>query len=408
MARLPALVFTATVALLLGGLVGCSLINLDDLDPAPASSDAAGGGGGSDATLAATDETGTQSDDSNSSVTMSSDSAEPDAATLPLDSGGEGSPAAPEASAEDAPSESGSSTRAEASADVASPSVCASGNPLVRDAWATNPGTTASDSTCGPIDGIFNMFDGLLTTRWSTARAQTLTPPEWLEIDLGCPQTFSELVLDATDYTLDYPRGYTVQVSSDATTWSQVSSGAGSMALTRITFPPTTARYIKVLQTGVASSFWTVDELNVCGTTDGTCAPTAYPRAGWATNPGTSASDNQAGLGNMFDGSLSTRWTSNRAQTATPPLEWVEVDMGVSQPVSQVILQNFDDCTDYPRTVTLQASTDNSTWTPLATGSGSAPFTAISFSATMARYIKITETAASVSFWSIDELVVLP
>jgi F5/8 type C domain len=393
MARISAWASAAILALVLGGLHGCFLINLEALDVSAASIDAAG------------------SRDASDSAPMA-DADEPDAVTPAPDGSGDGSPLAYEAGAKDAPSESESSTMAEASADVSSPSEpvgCASGTPLARGAWATNPGTTASDDVCGAGDGIFNMFDGLLTTRWSTNRVQATSPPEWLEIDLGCPQTFSELVLDATDDPVDYPRGYTVQVSSDATTWSQVSTGAGSTALTSITFPPTTARYLKILQTGASNTFWSIDELYLCGTTAGTCAaaPTAYPRSGWATNPGTSATDDMADLGNMFDGSLSTRWTTNRAQVAAPP-EWVEVDMGVSQPFSEVTLENFVDCEDYPRTYTLQASTDNSTWTQLATGAGSTPFTTIPVSITTARYIKITQTGANATnFWSIDELLVL-
>jgi hypothetical protein len=392
MARIAAWASPAISALVLGGLHGCFLIDLDAFDVTPASMDAAGGTGASDARVM-------------------TDADEPDAVTPAPDSSVDGSRRVPEAGA-DAPSEAESSMMAEASADGSSPSApvaCASGTPLARGGWATNPGTSASDDVCGAGDGIFNMFDGLLTTRWSTNRVQEASPPEWLELDLGCPQTFSELVLDATNDPLDYPRDYTVEVSSDATTWSQVSSGAGSTALTSITFPPTTARYVKILQTGASNTFWSIDELNLCGTTAGTCAgaPTAYPRSGWATNPDTSTSDEPAALGNMFDGSLFTRWTTNRVQTASPP-EWVEVDMGVSQPFSEVMLQNFVDCDDYPRTYTLQVSTDNSKWTQLATGPGSTPFTVISFSATTARYIKITQTGANATdFWSIDELLVL-
>ena len=302
---------------------------------------------------------------------------------------------------------------AEAAADGSSPpeagaSICSSGSPLPRAAWTASLATTASDSTCGAIDGVANMFDGLLTTRWSSNRAQAASPAEWVEVDLGCSQTFSELVLDGTDDPNDYPRGYAVQVSRDGTVWSPASTGVGASPLTRITFPPTTARYLKISETGSSGNFWSIDELNVCGTTASACGAgaTAYPRAGWATNPGTTASDNAGALDDMFDGLLSTRWTTNRVQAASPP-EWVEVDMGVSQPFSRVTLQDWDECSDYPRAYTLQVSTDNATWTQLATGSATTPLTAIAFSATTARYIKITQTGASTNYWSIDELLVI-
>ena len=309
---------------------------------------------------------------------------------------------------------SDSEASSEAPTDTGTPDagegvLCESGEALSRTAWPTNPGTSASDNACG-TNGIINMFDGALTTRWSTGRVQETSPPEWLEIDLGCLQTFSQIVLDATDDPNDYPRGFTVSVSSDNSTWMQVASGAATTALTTIELASTTARYIQVKQTGIApSNFWSVDELNVCGVTSGACqnAPTAYPRNGWATNPGTSASDNLASLGNMFDGALSTRWTTNRPQV-TSPVEWVEVDMGVSQPFSEVMLQNFDDCNDYPRDYTLQTSNDNNNWTQLVSGAGSTPITTIVFPSTNARYIRIAQTGtAAATFWSIDEFYVL-
>ncbi len=275
--------------------------------------------------------------------------------------------------------------------------------PLSRGAWATNPGTTASDDKCG----ISNLFDGALTTRWSTGRTEMTSPAEWLEIDLGCLQTFSRIFLDAANDINDYPRAYTVVVSNDNVAWTEVASGSGSPVVTTIDFASTTARYIKINQTGVAvSNFWSIDELNVCGTTNGTCpsAPTAYARNAWATNPGTTASDRIADIGKMFDGALTTRWSTGRFQMISPP-EWVEIDMGASQPFSQVTLQNFMSCDDYPRSYALQVSTDNTNWTPLTSGSGLPPVTAIAVPSTTARYIKITQTgASSMNYWSIDEL----
>jgi hypothetical protein len=275
--------------------------------------------------------------------------------------------------------------------------------PLLRGAWGTNPGTTASDDKCG----IINLFDGALTTRWSTGRTQTASPSEWLEIDLGCSQTFSRIFLDAANDINDYPRAYTVVVSNDNVAWTQIASGSGSPVVTTIDFASTTARYIKINQTGVAvSNFWSIDELNVCGTTNGNCpgAPTAYARNGWATNPGTTASDRVSDIGKMFDGALTTHWGTGRFQMISPP-EWVEIDMGASQTFSQVTLQNFMSCDDYPRTYTLQVSTDNTNWMPLTSGPGSSPVTAIAVPSTMARYIKITQTGASTTnYWSIDEL----
>jgi glucosylceramidase len=82
--------------------------------------------------------------------------------------------------------------------------------------------------------------------------------------------------------------------------------------------------------------------------------------------------------------------------------------MGVSQPFSEVMMQNFDDCNDYTRAYTLQTSNDNTNWTQLISGSGSTPITTIVVPSTNARYIRIAQTGtAAATFWSIDEFYVL-
>jgi lysophospholipase L1-like esterase len=130
---------------------------------------------------------------------------------------------------------------------------------LSRSTWATNPGTSASSNS----SAISNMFDGSLSTRWSTDLLQTASPAQWLKLDLGSSQSFSKIVLDVTDSSGDYPRGYTVDVSNDNSTWTRVATGVGSSAITTISFATVTDRYIKINQTGTASNYWSVDELNV-------------------------------------------------------------------------------------------------------------------------------------------------
>ena len=47
-----------------------------------------------------------------------------------------------------------------------------------------------------------------------------------------------------------YPRGYTVQVSTDGTTWSKpVAEGKGEGARTTIAFAPTRAKFVRITQT---------------------------------------------------------------------------------------------------------------------------------------------------------------
>ncbi|WP_081680868.1 glycoside hydrolase family 3 C-terminal domain-containing protein [Cellulomonas sp. URHD0024] len=130
--------------------------------------------------------------------------------------------------------------------------------PLPRAGW------TVTASSTGGGDVPARAIDGSLTTRWSTgvpmANGQSVT------IDLGSVQPFGRIDLDAGGSAADYPRGYQVFVSNDGASWgSAVATGTGSSALVSTTFPTQNARYIRVVQTGAASSWWSIAELNVYG-----------------------------------------------------------------------------------------------------------------------------------------------
>src|SRR5882724_5234613 len=82
---------------------------------------------------------------------------------------------------------------------------------------------------------------------------------------MGAVNTFYKIVLNAANSPSDYPRGYQVNVSNDGITWgSPVTNGIGSSAITTITFPTQTARYIRITQTGSApGSYWSIHEFYV-------------------------------------------------------------------------------------------------------------------------------------------------
>ncbi|MFC1413949.1 discoidin domain-containing protein [Streptacidiphilus sp. N1-1] len=124
-------------------------------------------------------------------------------------------------------------------------------------------GWTATASSSGAGDAASNAIDGNAATRWSTGAAQV--SGQWFQLDLGSAKTFNQLVLDTGAASAgDYPRGYTVQTSSDGSTWgSAIATGAGSGQVTTITFPSTTARYLRVTQTGSSGSWFSVGEANL-------------------------------------------------------------------------------------------------------------------------------------------------
>ena len=107
---------------------------------------------------------------------------------------------------------------------------------------------------------------------------------------------------------------------------------------------------------------------------------------------------------------MATRWSSGHPQANG---DWFEVDLGQSTTISQVLLYllagDAGDESDAPVAYELGLSTDNTTFTTVASGSGTAPTTAICFAPQEARYIKITQTGtAPVAWWSINEISVVP
>jgi hypothetical protein len=143
-----------------------------------------------------------------------------------------------------------------------------------------------------------------------------------------------------------------------------------------------------------------------CSEVDASWVPDAgIGTAGWtATATATATTDTNRGdfvVANAFDGDPLTRWSSGAAQAGE---EGFRLDLGQVQTISQVV---FFDETDYPAEYTLALSSDDLTYTQVATGPG-AETTAICFPAQSARYVKITQTGVSSSWFSIYEIDVFP
>jgi mono/diheme cytochrome c family protein len=110
---------------------------------------------------------------------------------------------------------------------------------------------------------------------WSSGTPQA--PDMWLTVDLAQPATVTEVQFDSNvsmggrggqppTPIIGYPRGYTVQVSSDGTNWgSPVATGKGEGLHTTITFEPTRARFIRITQTETAADApaWSIRNLRI-------------------------------------------------------------------------------------------------------------------------------------------------
>jgi hypothetical protein len=271
-------------------------------------------------------------------------------------------------------------------------------NLLPRTGW------TATASPTSTTDVPAHALDGVESSRWTTGAVQA--NGQWFKLDMKASTAINKLVLDATDSASDYPRGYSVTLSADDVTYTApIATGAGTGAIVTITFPTQSARYVKITQTGSATNWWSIDELNVYGP-GGAPALTAYARTGWvASAQSTSGSDLPA---NALDGNSATRWSDGVPQsTMTSPAQYYQVDMGVSQTFSQITLDAAGNAGDYLRNYQILVGTTSPPGTSVATGTATGALTTISFPSTTARYIRVVQTAASSgvgSWWSIAEL----
>ena len=122
--------------------------------------------------------------------------------------------------------------------------------------WTATASTTAAGSSAAA--GI----DGANGTSWQSGQA--MAGGEWYRIDMGANRTVAMVTVQtASGSKWDYPRGFTVETSLDGSTWSTAATGIAYGWKRPISIAPTTARYIRITQTGVAPQWWTIDEVTV-------------------------------------------------------------------------------------------------------------------------------------------------
>ncbi|MFF2481266.1 discoidin domain-containing protein [Paenibacillus sp. NPDC058071] len=263
---------------------------------------------------------------------------------------------------------------------------------LDRTGWTATSNPSSGEPTS-------NLFDGSLATRWTTGAP--MQPGQELIIDMKSSKSVQKVVMDSTGSNSDYARGYEVYVSADGANWGGVvASGSGTGPIVTATFPAQSARYIKIVQTGTDSSWWSIRELNVFGSQgSGGGGNTALSRVGWAVASSPVSGDAAA---NLLDGSMSTRWSTGAAMA---PGQTLTLDMGSQQSFSKVVLDSTGSNDDYARGYEVYVSADGTNWgTAITSGTGSGPVLTAQFSVQNARYIKIVQTGTASNWWSAREL----
>jgi beta-glucosidase len=133
---------------------------------------------------------------------------------------------------------------------------------------AENAGTAASAAV-----------DGDLSTRWSSA----FSDPQWLQLDLGATADISGFTIN---WEAAFATAYRIEVSNDATTWTQVNSTtSGAGGTENLTVPAgTSGRYVRLTGTarttiGGAQYGYSIYEFQVLGTFTQTAVSTASDSA---------------------------------------------------------------------------------------------------------------------------------
>ncbi|MBZ4487111.1 discoidin domain-containing protein [Microbacterium sp. cx-55] len=126
----------------------------------------------------------------------------------------------------------------------------------------SHSGWTATASSTAPGTSTAGGIDGVGSGAWSSGAA--MAGGEWYRIDMGANRTVAMVTVQTpSGSTWDYPRGFTVETSTDGTTWSMAATGIAYGWKRPISISPTTARYIRITQTGAAPQWWTIDEVSV-------------------------------------------------------------------------------------------------------------------------------------------------
>ncbi|MEY9963531.1 uncharacterized protein YceK [Streptacidiphilus sp. MAP12-16] len=227
--------------------------------------------------------------------------------------------------------------------------------------------------------------DGNTGTRWSSA----FSDPQWLEVDLGASASVDKVVLN---WEAAYGKAYQIQVSADGTNWTSIYStttGAGGIETLSVTG---TGRYVRMYGTARATTYgYSLWEFQVYGTTGGTgggCGTTNAAQGMTATASSTENAGTPASA--AVDGNTGTRWSS-----AYSDPQWLQVDLGSSVTVCQVVL-NWEAA--YGKAYQIQVSADGTNWTSIySTTTGAGGIETLNVTGT-GRYIRMYGTARATGY----------
>jgi hypothetical protein len=229
-----------------------------------------------------------------------------------------------------------------------------------------------------------NAVDGNTGTRWSSAFGD----PQWIQVDLGATAAVDQVILV---WEAAYARSFQIQVSTNGTSWTNIYSTTTGTGGTQTLAITGTGRYVRMNGTARGTPYgYSLWEFQVFGTIGGGggCG-TANVAQG---RPATASSAENATLSAAmaFDGNTGTRWSSLFSDP-----QWIQVDLGASVNVCQVVL-NWEAA--YARSFQIQVSGNGTSWTNIyTTTTGTGGNQTITASGT-GRYVRMNGTARATPY----------
>jgi beta-glucosidase len=228
--------------------------------------------------------------------------------------------------------------------------------------------------------------DGNTGTRWSSQ----FSDPQWLQVDLGSVDTISQVILQ---WEAAYATGFQIQTSSDGSNWTPIYSATTGTGGTQTLNVSGSGRYVRMYGTARATAYgYSLWEFQVYGTAGGASGSSCGTANAALDQPVTASSTESSAypVSAAVDGDTTTRWSS-----AFSDPQWLEVDLGSSLPICQVVL-NWEAA--YATAFQIQVSADNTTWTPIySTTTGTGAIQTLNVSGT-GRYIRMYGTARATGY----------
>ena len=240
-----------------------------------------------------------------------------------------------------------------------------------------NAGTPASSAT-----------DGNDGTRWSSAFAD----PQWLQVDLGSPQTVTQVSLH---WETARAATFKIQISTDGNAWTDATPVTNAVDGTQTVSLSATGQFIRMYGLTRATQFgYSLWEFQVFGGSAATSCSSGNSAVG---RPTTASSTENAGspASSATDGNDGTRWSSAFADP-----QWLQVNLGSPQQICGVDL-HWE--TARAATFKIQVSNDGNTWTdatPVTNGVDGTQSLTLSATGTFIRMYGLTRaTQFGYSLW---------